>query len=162
MTPQSMQLPSEKKQLIFSQLKDPNDYASNTPNKMQVAIWGAFIVVAVILSLNDYQSFQLGTYRDDAFYTVLAQSLVHSDQYGLINVPGEQPGDWTGRERRAHQGRDGAYIGQVFLDFGCARGAPPFPASIIPQLKWPCLTDEGLIIAGCPPTVERRLGDGMA
>lgn len=87
-----MQLPSEKKQLIFSQLKDPDDYASNTPKKMQVAIWGAFIVVAVILSLKDYQSFQLGTYRDDAFYTVLAQSLVHSDQYGLINVPGEQPG----------------------------------------------------------------------
>jgi hypothetical protein len=73
-------------------MEHPNDKALSTPKKIQVTIWGAFIVVAVILSLNDYQSFQLGTHRDDAFDTVLAQSLVHSDQYGLINVPGEQPG----------------------------------------------------------------------
>jgi hypothetical protein len=73
-------------------MEHPNDEALSTPKKVQVAIWGAFIVVAVILSLKDYQSFQLGTYRDDAFYTLLAQSLVHSDQYGLVNVPGEQPG----------------------------------------------------------------------
>jgi len=73
-------------------MEHPNDEALSTPKKIQVVIWGAFIVVAVILSLNDYGSFQLGTYRDDAFYTVLAQSLVHSDQYGLINVPGDQPG----------------------------------------------------------------------
>ena len=82
----------EDNQRISGSMEHADDHSSGTPNKIQVVIWGALLVVAVILSLNDYQSFQLGTYRDDAFYTVLAQSLVHSDQYGLINVPGEQPG----------------------------------------------------------------------
>ena len=82
----------EDNQRISGPMEHADDHSWGTPNKIQVVIWGALLVVAVILSLNDYQSFQLGTYRDDTFYTVLAQSLVHSDQYGLINVPGEQPG----------------------------------------------------------------------
>ncbi len=78
--------------IISGPMEHAADHTSGTPNRIQVVIWGALLVLAVILSLKDYQSFQLGTYRDDAFYTVLAQSLVHSNQYGLINVPGDQPG----------------------------------------------------------------------
>jgi hypothetical protein len=78
--------------IISGPVEHADDHTLGTPNRIQVVIWGALLAVAVILSLKDYQSFQLGTYGDDAFYPVLAQSLVHSDQYGLINVPGDQPG----------------------------------------------------------------------
>jgi hypothetical protein len=49
------------------------------------------MIVSVVLSLRDYDSFQLGTYSDDAYYVVLAQSISRSGQYGLIHNPGDQP-----------------------------------------------------------------------
>lgn len=65
---------------------------SSPPTKIQIAIWCILFILTVFLSLRDYDSFQLGTWSDDSYYVVLAQSLTHSGQYGLINEPGEQPG----------------------------------------------------------------------
>ncbi|KPL15510.1 MAG: hypothetical protein AMJ93_16575, partial [Anaerolineae bacterium SM23_84] len=56
----------DNQRIISGPMEHADDHSSGTPNKVQVVIWGAF--------------------------TVLAQSLVHSDQYGLVNVPGDQPG----------------------------------------------------------------------
>jgi len=75
----------------LSQIEHRNDYSSDTPTRMQVAVWGALLVATIILSLQDYQAYQLGTHYDDARYVILTQSLIHSDRYGMINVPG-QPG----------------------------------------------------------------------
>jgi hypothetical protein len=58
------------------------------PSKLQIGLWGLLLIVTLGLSLKDYGSFQLGTYTDDSSYAVLAKSLVLSDEYGLINVPG--------------------------------------------------------------------------
>lgn len=58
------------------------------PSKLQIGLWGLLLIVALGLSLKGYDSFQLGTYMDDSSYAVLAKSLVLSDEYGLINVPG--------------------------------------------------------------------------
>ena len=68
----------------MDQMSHPNNHSSSTPNRIQIAILGTLLVIALILSLKDYPAFQLGTYTDDANYAVLAQSLVHSDQYGLF------------------------------------------------------------------------------
>lgn len=59
------------------------------PTRLQVAMWTSLLVAAVFLFLAGYRSFQVGVYRDDAAYVILAQSLVSSDHYGLINNPGE-------------------------------------------------------------------------
>lgn len=61
------------------------------PTRMQIVIWVVLLVVAVALSVRAYHLFQVGTYGDDAMYIVLARSLIDSDTYGLINVPGDQP-----------------------------------------------------------------------
>jgi hypothetical protein len=62
---------------------------SPPPSKVQVSIFCALAVVMLGLSLNNYSSFQIGQYQDDAKYVVLAQSLALSDSYGYINVPGQ-------------------------------------------------------------------------
>lgn len=59
------------------------------PSKIQISILCALLISVLILSLKDYNSFQLGTYVDDASYAVLAQSIAFSDSYGLMNFPGE-------------------------------------------------------------------------
>jgi len=45
------------------------------------------LITSIALSLSNYDSFQLGSYMDDASYAVLAKSIVHSNTYGLINTP---------------------------------------------------------------------------
>ncbi len=65
--------------------------SSHAPTRLQVTIWVVLLMVAVALSVKAYRLFQVGTYGDDATYVVLTQSLIDSDTYGLINVPGEQP-----------------------------------------------------------------------
>ena len=62
------------------------------PNRMQITSWGFLLVLALFLSIRDYQSYQFGAHFDDARYVILAQSLVKSDSYGMINYPGE-PGE---------------------------------------------------------------------
>jgi hypothetical protein len=59
------------------------------PSKSQVGIFGILLIIALALSIKNYDSFQLGTYMDDSSYVVLAQSIALSDDYGLINVPGQ-------------------------------------------------------------------------
>jgi Dolichyl-phosphate-mannose-protein mannosyltransferase len=59
------------------------------PSRLQVALWGALLVVTIFVSLIDYGSYQFGTHFDDSRYTILARSLVFSNQYGMINNPGQ-------------------------------------------------------------------------
>jgi hypothetical protein len=56
---------------------------------IQIILWSLCVVWAVFLSLKNYETFQIGGFRDDAEYVVATRSLVHSDEYGLINLPGE-------------------------------------------------------------------------
>src|SRR5712692_863071 len=62
--------------------------AMDRPNRLQVAGWVLVMLVGLALCLRNYNSFQLGTWRDDAHYIILARSLVESDRFGLINAPG--------------------------------------------------------------------------
>jgi hypothetical protein len=55
---------------------------------VQVLIWLATVVTGLVLSIRIYDWFQLGTYRDDATYVILAESLARGPAYGLINEPG--------------------------------------------------------------------------
>jgi len=59
------------------------------PSAVQTVLFGFLLVVALCLSLKDYESFQLGTYRDDSCYVVLAESIAFHGDYGLIHVPGD-------------------------------------------------------------------------
>jgi Dolichyl-phosphate-mannose-protein mannosyltransferase len=57
------------------------------PTKIQITIWGVLVVLTLSLSLIKFNTFQLGTYIDDANYVILAKSFVSSHYYGLINEP---------------------------------------------------------------------------
>lgn len=46
------------------------------------------LFIALGLSLRNYDGFQLGVYRDDADYAILASSIASGDAYGLIHGPG--------------------------------------------------------------------------
>jgi hypothetical protein len=59
------------------------------PDAFKIVVWCAIAIVAILLFIGDYDSYQLGVYLDDATYVTLAQSLVEADRYGLINLPGE-------------------------------------------------------------------------
>ncbi len=65
------------------------DNPANRPNRTQIAIWVALLVVTIFVSLKDYGSYQFGTHFDDSRYVILARSLVYSNQYGMINNPGQ-------------------------------------------------------------------------
>lgn len=66
-----------------------NKDSPNFPSPLQWGFYSILIVVALLLAVKNYNSFQLGIYMDDASYAILAQSLVSSDEYGLINAPGK-------------------------------------------------------------------------
>ncbi len=55
------------------------------PTRLQVAVWAVLLSVASGLALRNFYTFQVGTYVDDAQYVVLAQSLVASPVYGLVD-----------------------------------------------------------------------------
>src|SRR5581483_3816510 len=59
------------------------------PSGLQIALWVCVLLASLVLFFYKYSEFQIGAYHDDATYIVLAQSLVHSDTYGLIDRPGE-------------------------------------------------------------------------
>ncbi len=59
------------------------------PSSLQIALWFGVLLASLVLFVYKYSEFQIGAYHDDATYIVLAQSLVHSDTYGLIDRPGE-------------------------------------------------------------------------
>ena len=73
----------------FIMPKEFGNEEASKPSTLQTALWVIIICTTIILSLLNYQSYQFGTHYDDARYVILAQSLVHSDQYGMINQPGE-------------------------------------------------------------------------
>src|SRR6266487_1209383 len=57
------------------------------PSRTQIVIWLGLVAAVLLVSLSNYQSYQIGTHYDDARYIVLAQSLAFSNQYGMINGP---------------------------------------------------------------------------
>src|SRR5215208_2751778 len=59
------------------------------PSRWQVLVFLIVLITSFTLSLSNYNSFQLGSYMDDASYAVLAQSLVSSKTYGLMNAPSQ-------------------------------------------------------------------------
>ncbi len=58
-----------------------------TPGKSQIAFWMLATLVAVGIALKNFDTFQLGTYRDDAIYTIIARSILSGGPYGMINLP---------------------------------------------------------------------------
>lgn len=61
--------------------------AQKPPTKIQIGIWGVLLVLNFTLAVIKFNTFQLGTYIDDANYVILAKSIVSSPYYGLINRP---------------------------------------------------------------------------
>lgn len=60
------------------------------PTRLQIALWVVLMAAALVLFIFKYSEFQIGAhFQDDATYIVLAESLAHSDTYGLIHSPGE-------------------------------------------------------------------------
>ncbi|MCB0208465.1 MAG: hypothetical protein KDJ52_04030 [Anaerolineae bacterium] len=51
----------------------------------------SLIVISAIVSILRFDSFQVGTFYDDAHYIVLAESLATGQGYHLINYPDSQP-----------------------------------------------------------------------
>ncbi|MGE5264853.1 MAG: ArnT family glycosyltransferase, partial [Acidobacteriota bacterium] len=64
-------------------------YSRIRPTRVQVVAWLALLIIAVAISVRDYDAYQFGTHWDDSQYATLARSLVFSDHFGLINGPGE-------------------------------------------------------------------------
>jgi hypothetical protein len=69
------------------------DTVARKPNRLQALLWLALLIVFLILSLRRHDANQVGSWFDDAHYVTLARSLLQSDQFGLINEPGDEPGD---------------------------------------------------------------------
>ncbi len=63
-------------------------HSASKPTRVQVAAWCGVLAAILVLSLRDYDSFQLGTFVDDAIYITLARSL-STAHYGLISAPGD-------------------------------------------------------------------------
>jgi hypothetical protein len=55
---------------------------------VQALVWLATVVTGLVLSARVFDWFQLGAYRDDATYVILAESLARGPAYGLVNDPG--------------------------------------------------------------------------
>lgn len=69
--------------------KGAHDDVLTRPTRVQIALWGALLVTTLMFFFSGYDKWQIGVYPDEAQYIVLARSLVHSSQYGLINYPGQ-------------------------------------------------------------------------
>jgi hypothetical protein len=68
-------------------ITDPGEVVR--PTRLQVTIWSLLVIISLIISLGNYQAYQLGLHFDDASYVILARSFLYSDQYGMINSPGQ-------------------------------------------------------------------------
>lgn len=55
---------------------------------VQMGFW-LILLAVIVLSLADYNSFPLGNYLDDSWYSILARSLVQGPTFGDISAPGE-------------------------------------------------------------------------
>jgi hypothetical protein len=59
------------------------------PTRLQAMVWGVLVLLAIIISLSNYETYQVGIHFDDAQYVLLAESLLQSHHFGLIYAPGE-------------------------------------------------------------------------
>jgi len=59
------------------------------PTLIQVIVLLCLGIAVALVSLQDFGAYQLGTHIDDSGYVVLARSLLYSDHYGMMNLPGE-------------------------------------------------------------------------
>jgi hypothetical protein len=59
------------------------------PSWVQIVCWTTSLIVLTLLSLRVYNSYQVGVYRDDASYVILAESIIRGPSYGLIYHPTE-------------------------------------------------------------------------
>jgi hypothetical protein len=64
---------------------------ASKPTRLQIALWAGIVVLGAAVMLHGYNSILLGLRWDDACYVLLARSLLESDQFGLIHVPGATP-----------------------------------------------------------------------
>lgn len=55
---------------------------------LSIGFWSVLATTA-LLTLADWDSFQLGAYQDDAAYVVLAHSIADGGPFGLIHAPGQ-------------------------------------------------------------------------
>jgi hypothetical protein len=62
---------------------------SERPQRLQIVLWAIVLGLFVVVALKSYGSFQIGAYRDDAAYVVLARSFVESERYGMMSAPDE-------------------------------------------------------------------------
>lgn len=62
--------------------------AIRRPSNIQIELWCLALIISAGLALISINKFQLGIYKDDAYYVVLARSLIQSNYFGLINLPG--------------------------------------------------------------------------
>lgn len=67
------------------------DRLLTAPTRVQGLVWIALLCGLLTIALSNYHTYLLGTHFDDARYVILARSLVISDQYGMINAPGDPP-----------------------------------------------------------------------
>lgn len=64
-------------------------HVQDRPTRLQISVWILLLVGMLLISLPNYHLYQLGTHADDSVYTILAHSLLSSDRYGMINLPGQ-------------------------------------------------------------------------
>jgi hypothetical protein len=60
------------------------------PKRLPIIFWLIILLFALFFYLRNYNSFQIGAYKDDAHYTVLAESIVKAEGYRLISRYGEE------------------------------------------------------------------------
>ncbi len=61
-----------------------SDY--RVPTRLQIGLWAALVLATVMVSLWDYDSFQVGVYEDDAVYVIMARSLLQGN-FDAIHAP---------------------------------------------------------------------------
>ena len=57
------------------------------PSRLQIVLLGVLLVSMIIISLINFNSYQLGTHFDDSRYVILARSLLYNDHYAMVNFP---------------------------------------------------------------------------
>lgn len=79
---------------LLSNFRLPKTDLSNRPTRTQIFIWLILLTSAILIFLKVQGLYQLGLHFDDARYVILARSLLHSDKYGMIYLPGEPGEAW--------------------------------------------------------------------
>lgn len=64
------------------------EVATALPTRLQIGVCALLLLLSIALSIQGFQLYQVGAHYDDARYVMLAQSLIHTDNYGMIYLPG--------------------------------------------------------------------------